>query len=271
MLHFCIVMHFNNINLWRFPKASLCARLSFPYLLATGHWWSRWCWSMTARGPSLTAVVGSILLQSILFIARAWAALRAPCWCLAVLQTMLPSGRCPSLIFRYYCSVYFWRQLHLQNVDLAIAIYLYSSVTYTQYVITPHTAADWSCFPQIQGFNVTGEDFSYASDCAGFFTPGIWMGLLTSLLMVFILTYGLHMIMQVRTMDRFDDPKGPAISVPQSEWFEPKKPTTKNCHVYQNCENILDLNVKNDVFGNQEFTDLAWVWVFLRVCIFKDK
>uniref|UniRef100_A0A673MNR7 ATPase H+ transporting accessory protein 1b n=1 Tax=Sinocyclocheilus rhinocerous TaxID=307959 RepID=A0A673MNR7_9TELE len=65
---------------------------------------------------------------------------------------------------------------------------------------------------QIQGFNVTGEDFSYASDCAGFFTPGIWMGLLTSLLMVFILTYGLHMIMQVRTMDRFDDPKGPAIS-----------------------------------------------------------
>uniref|UniRef100_A0A8C1X2X6 ATPase H+ transporting accessory protein 1b n=1 Tax=Cyprinus carpio TaxID=7962 RepID=A0A8C1X2X6_CYPCA len=70
---------------------------------------------------------------------------------------------------------------------------------------------------QIQGFNVTGEDFSYASDCAGFFTPGIWMGLLTSLLMVFILTYGLHMIMQLRTMDRFDDPKGPAISVPQSE------------------------------------------------------
>ncbi|ROL46896.1 V-type proton ATPase subunit S1 [Anabarilius grahami] len=70
---------------------------------------------------------------------------------------------------------------------------------------------------QIQGFNLTGEMFSYASDCAGFFTPGIWMGLLTSLLMVLILTYGLHMIMQLRTMDRFDDPKGPAISVPQSE------------------------------------------------------
>ncbi|KAK2885550.1 hypothetical protein QQF64_021055 [Cirrhinus molitorella] len=70
---------------------------------------------------------------------------------------------------------------------------------------------------QIQGFNVTGNNFSYASDCAGFFTPGIWMGLLTSLLMVLILTYGLHMIMQLRTMDRFDDPKGPAISVPQSE------------------------------------------------------
>ncbi|KAL6483444.1 hypothetical protein MHYP_G00083160 [Metynnis hypsauchen] len=69
---------------------------------------------------------------------------------------------------------------------------------------------------QIQSFNVT-ENFAYASDCASFFTPGIWMGLLTTLLMVFILTYGLHMMMQLRTMDRFDDPKGPAISVPQNE------------------------------------------------------
>uniref|UniRef100_A0A3Q4B7P3 Uncharacterized protein n=1 Tax=Mola mola TaxID=94237 RepID=A0A3Q4B7P3_MOLML len=70
---------------------------------------------------------------------------------------------------------------------------------------------------QIQGFNASGGKFSYASDCAGFFSPGIWMGLMTSLLMVLVLTYGLHMIMQLHTMDRFDDPKGPAISVPQTE------------------------------------------------------
>ncbi|MBN3279090.1 VAS1 ATPase, partial [Polyodon spathula] len=70
---------------------------------------------------------------------------------------------------------------------------------------------------QIQGFNVTGPSFSYASDCAGFFTPGIWMGLITTLLMVLILTYGLHMLMQLKTMDRFDDPKGASISVPQTE------------------------------------------------------
>lgn len=43
------------------------------------------------------------------------------------------------------------------------------------------------------------------------------MGLLTSLLMLLIFLYGLHMIMQLNTMDRFDDPKGPFISVPQSE------------------------------------------------------
>lgn len=70
---------------------------------------------------------------------------------------------------------------------------------------------------QIQSFSVTGDSFAFASDCAGFFSAGIWMGLVISLLMLLILTYGLHMIMQLRTMDRFDDPKGPAISVPLSE------------------------------------------------------
>ncbi|XP_035244089.1 V-type proton ATPase subunit S1 isoform X1 [Anguilla anguilla] len=99
------------------------------------------------------------------------------------------------------------------------------SVTSFRYaLLVPRTASDnanqWRLsfnHFQIQGFGVMGQDFSYASDCAGFFTPGIWMGLLTSLLMVLILTYGLHMITQLRTMDRFDDPKGPAISVPQNE------------------------------------------------------
>ncbi|KAG7255296.1 hypothetical protein CRUP_005137 [Coryphaenoides rupestris] len=72
---------------------------------------------------------------------------------------------------------------------------------------------------QIQGFGLANGtfDFSYASDCAGFFTPGIWMGLLSTLLMLWILAYGLTMILQVTTMDRFDDPKGPAIYVPQTD------------------------------------------------------
>ncbi|CAL8326068.1 unnamed protein product [Merluccius merluccius] len=71
---------------------------------------------------------------------------------------------------------------------------------------------------QIQGFGLAnGTNFSYASDCAGFFTAGIWMGLVITLLMLWILTYGLSMITMVNTMDRFDDPKGPSISVPQTE------------------------------------------------------
>ncbi|XP_004482927.1 V-type proton ATPase subunit S1 [Dasypus novemcinctus] len=68
---------------------------------------------------------------------------------------------------------------------------------------------------QIQAFNLTGERFSYASDCAGFFSPGIWMGLLTSLFMLLVFTYGLHMVLSLKTMDRFDDHKGPSISLTQ--------------------------------------------------------
>ncbi|XP_070695514.1 ATPase H+ transporting accessory protein 1a [Pempheris klunzingeri] len=109
----------------------------------------------------------------------------------------------------------------------APAEYSYRCESVTNYrwpLLIPHSSKDranqWRVsFEdfQIQGFNVSGINFSYASDCAGFFSPGIWMGLMTSLLMVLVLTYGLHMIMQLRTMDRFDDPKGPAISVPQTE------------------------------------------------------
>ncbi|XP_051487213.1 V-type proton ATPase subunit S1 [Apus apus] len=81
-------------------------------------------------------------------------------------------------------------------------------------------AKNWDVFIskfQIQGFNIENNQFSYASDCTGFFTPGIWMGLVTSILLLWILTYGIHMIMQLTTNNRFDDPKGPALSVPQTE------------------------------------------------------
>ncbi|XP_050768626.1 V-type proton ATPase subunit S1 [Gymnogyps californianus] len=81
-------------------------------------------------------------------------------------------------------------------------------------------AKNWDVFIsrlQIQGFNVENNQFSYASDCTGFFTPGIWMGLVTSIVLLWILAYGIHMIMQLTTNSRFDDPKSPALSVPQTE------------------------------------------------------
>ncbi|XP_074055654.1 V-type proton ATPase subunit S1 [Macrotis lagotis] len=70
---------------------------------------------------------------------------------------------------------------------------------------------------QIQAFNLSGGNFSYASDCASFFSPGIWMGLVTSVIMLFTFTYGLHMILNLKTMDRFDDHKGSTLSVPLME------------------------------------------------------
>ncbi|XP_009869127.1 PREDICTED: V-type proton ATPase subunit S1-like [Apaloderma vittatum] len=81
-------------------------------------------------------------------------------------------------------------------------------------------AKKWDVFIsrlQMQGFNIENNQFSYASDCTGFFTPGIWMGLVTSIVLLWILAYGIHMIMQLTTNSRFDDPKGSALSVPQTE------------------------------------------------------
>jgi V-type H+-transporting ATPase S1 subunit len=59
--------------------------------------------------------------------------------------------------------------------------------------------------------------FSDSWDCVGFFTIGIWAGLLSTLLLVFILTIGLAMLADIKTMDRFDDPKGKTIFVPNTQ------------------------------------------------------
>lgn len=101
-------------------------------------------------------------------------------------------------------------------------IYSWKHIKVSRYSasVFKYKLSDWTvCFvTQIQGFGLAnGTDFSYASDCAAFFTPGIWMALLTSLILLLIFIYGVHMIMQLNTMDRFDDPKGPSISVPQTE------------------------------------------------------
>uniref|UniRef100_A0A8B9FC02 V-type proton ATPase subunit S1 n=1 Tax=Amazona collaria TaxID=241587 RepID=A0A8B9FC02_9PSIT len=95
-----------------------------------------------------------------------------------------------------------------------------TSNLYPARLIPSDEAKNWDVFIsrlQIQGFNIENNQFSYASDCTGFFTPGIWMGLVTSIVLLWILAYGIHMIMQLTTNSRFDDPKGPSLSVPQTE------------------------------------------------------
>ncbi|NXK52364.1 VAS1 ATPase, partial [Chauna torquata] len=95
-----------------------------------------------------------------------------------------------------------------------------SSLHPARLIPSNNEAKNWDVFIsrfQMQGFNVENNQFSYASDCTGFFTPGIWMGLVTSIILLWILAYGVHMIMQLTTNSRFDDPKGPALSVPQTE------------------------------------------------------
>lgn len=57
------------------------------------------------------------------------------------------------------------------------------------------------------------RSFSDSWDCVGFTSAGIWGGLFVVLLMISILSVGMSWIMDIRTMDRFDDPKGKTIIV----------------------------------------------------------
>jgi len=52
-------------------------------------------------------------------------------------------------------------------------------------------------------------------DCSGWFTGPIWVGLLVSLLLITMLSYAYGKIGSITTMDKFDNPKGKTISVPQ--------------------------------------------------------
>lgn len=55
------------------------------------------------------------------------------------------------------------------------------------------------------------------NDCVGFFSPAIWGALFVVIILVTILSTGLTMIMDIRTMDRFDDPKGKTIIINTQE------------------------------------------------------
>lgn len=58
-----------------------------------------------------------------------------------------------------------------------------------------------------------GESFN----CVGFFTAPIWAGLFVVAILLLITFYGIMMMMDIRTMDRFDDPKGKTITINAAE------------------------------------------------------
>uniref|UniRef100_A0AAY4AYV3 Uncharacterized protein n=1 Tax=Denticeps clupeoides TaxID=299321 RepID=A0AAY4AYV3_9TELE len=58
---------------------------------------------------------------------------------------------------------------------------------------------------QIQAFNVLSKKFASASDCATFFTPAILMGLITSLILLLVLAYALHMVVHLKHIDRYEE------------------------------------------------------------------
>jgi hypothetical protein len=65
---------------------------------------------------------------------------------------------------------------------------------------------------QVQPYEVKGV-FSESFDCVPFFTIPIWMGIFVSIIFIVITNIGVYALFSVRTMDRFDDPKGKPITV----------------------------------------------------------
>lgn len=55
--------------------------------------------------------------------------------------------------------------------------------------------------------------FGDAFDCTGFTSPGIWGGIFVVFLFLIIISIGISWMLDINTMDRFDDPKGKTIIV----------------------------------------------------------
>uniref|UniRef100_A0A5F9CTJ7 Uncharacterized protein n=1 Tax=Oryctolagus cuniculus TaxID=9986 RepID=A0A5F9CTJ7_RABIT len=116
----------------------------------------------------------------------------------------------------------------------------------------------------LQAFNVSGEQFSYASDCVSFFSPGIWMGVLTSLFMLFIFTCGLHLILKLKTMDCRGDHKGPTISDPdcQVACVTPDLQTPRIMVLYPH--QITETTIGSGCFSSLLFLDFFFIQIHLQ-------
>lgn len=60
------------------------------------------------------------------------------------------------------------------------------------------------------------KDFGRVQDCVGFVSVPILTGILVTAILALILIWGITMILDIRTMDRFDDPKGKTITISAS-------------------------------------------------------
>ncbi|VDP05468.1 unnamed protein product [Soboliphyme baturini] len=67
------------------------------------------------------------------------------------------------------------------------------------------------------GESKSGGFTHQVSDCVGFFTSGIWNFLVTTGTLLTILLFGVLLITSLKTMDRFDDPKGKPLVVNAKE------------------------------------------------------
>ncbi|KAG7472896.1 hypothetical protein MATL_G00113990 [Megalops atlanticus] len=81
---------------------------------------------------------------------------------------------------------------------------------YDSLLLPSRGGADWHVtFTdfQLQAFNVQSERFASARDCAALLTPAVLMGLVSSLILLLVLAYALHMVVHLKHIDRYEEHK----------------------------------------------------------------
>ncbi|XP_011473999.1 V-type proton ATPase subunit S1 [Oryzias latipes] len=73
---------------------------------------------------------------------------------------------------------------------------------------------------QIQAFNVSSGRFSPASDCTTILTPAILMGLISSLILLLVLAYALHMVIHLKHIEHDDNHKADMYFPQSTEQLE---------------------------------------------------
>ncbi|TRZ01405.1 hypothetical protein DNTS_018427 [Danionella cerebrum] len=74
-------------------------------------------------------------------------------------------------------------------------------------LLMPSSYTDSSANWHITFTDFQSNKFASASDCATFFTPAILMGLITSLILLLVLAYALHMVVHLKHIDRYEEHK----------------------------------------------------------------
>lgn len=140
-----------------------------------------------------------------------------------------------ALNFRHYSGYWFFDSITLQQDSIteelpsAAEVFAVDGFSYrcgdritfrtinstnTQYNVT---FVDLKVQPFFGTLNESMMVYGESFNCVGFFSVPIWSALFVVFILLSITFYGIMMMMDIRTMDRFDDPKGKTITINAAE------------------------------------------------------
>lgn len=96
--------------------------------------------------------------------------------------------------------------LDLQNKNRTLATQV--SLQFLRFQIQPFPSSSKAA---------DGLRFEDSFDCTVWMSEPLWMGLITTLLFTTIVSVGVYLLFTIKTMDRFENPKGKPLNVPTTE------------------------------------------------------